>query len=1233
MQKHISAAEVTPVRVVFVTLDSHLASAVERAGHMLRKELPQLEVSLHALSEWGNDADAPERCRQDIECADIIITTMMFMDDHIRQVQPWIEARRNKCDAVMCGMSGGEIMRLTRMGQFAMDAKSSGIIGLLKKMRGAGKNKPTSNGARQMAMLRRIPKILRFIPGKAQDVRAYFIALQYWLAGSDENVANMVRYLITRYAAGPRAHLNGTLKVAEPKDYPDTGLYHPRLPSRITDNLKQLTTVHARKPAGTVGLLIMRSYVLAGNTAHYDGVISALEARGLRVVPAFACGLDSRPAIQQYFQNKGKTTVDAVVSLTGFSLVGGPAYNDAAAASETLSALDVPYVAAQAVEFQSLESWEKSVQGLTPVEATMMVAIPEIDGSTGSLVFGGRSGDVAPAGSRDMQVHNERADMLARRVQRLISLRKSSRAARKVAMVLFNFPPNGGAVGTAAFLSVFASLFNSLKAMQHEGYTVDLPDSVDDLREQLLDGNSARYGTPANVHAHIEVNDHVRNEIHLADIEKQWGAAPGRHQTDGRSIFVLGAQFGNVFVGIQPAFGYEGDPMRLLFEHGFAPTHAFAGFYRWLRESFQADAVVHFGTHGALEFMPGKQTALSAECWPDRLIADLPNFYLYAGNNPSEGTIAKRRSAATLISYQTPPVTHAGLYRGLLELKSSLERWRALTPEANDERGLLMEMIHAQACAIDLVPEGDVWPVNKAVEEIGKLTNTVLEYEYSLIPSGLHVVGEGVSPDERTGLLKAMAEAGHELELSDEAATAIAHGKPLPAGEQIAPDALEALRHANTLLSQDHELPALLHALDAGFIPPAPGGDLIRNPDVLPTGRNMHGFDPMRIPSAFAMKDGESQATRLLARHMEDGNSIPETVALVLWGTDNLKSEGGPIAQALSLLGARPRLDGYGRLCGAELIPLEELGRPRIDVMLTLSGIFRDLLPLQVKLLAEAAFLAGTAEDEAAEQNFVRKHVLAHMAEHDCDVETAALRVFSNAEGAYGSNLNQMIDAGCWNEEDELAETYTRRKCFAYGRSGTPLKSPELLNAVLKNVDLAYQNLESVELGVTTIDHYFDTLGGISRAVKRSSGTDVPVYVSDQTRSEGKVRTISEQIALETRTRTLNPKWYESLLEHGHEGVRNIEAQVTNTVGWSATTGQVQPWIYKQITKTFVLDEDMRRRLAELNPAASTKLANRLIEASERNYWNPDQETLEALRRAGEELEDIMEGISAEAVA
>ena len=299
---------------------------------------------------------------------------------------------------------------------------------------------------------------------------------------------------------------------------------------------------------------------------------------------------------------------------------------------------------------------------------------------------------------------------------------------------------------------------------------------------------------------------------------------------------------------------------------------------------------------------------------------------------------------------------------------------------------------------------------------------------------------------------------------------------------------------------------------------------------------------------------------------------------------------------------------------------------------MTLSGIFRDLLPLQSRLLAEAAYLAAIAE-EPCELNFVRKHALAYQQKHDCDLETAALRVYSNAEGAYGSNLNQVIDGGRWNEEDELAEVYTRRKCFAYGRSGSPKQNAALLQTMLSDVELAYQNLESVELGVTTVDHYFDTLGGISRTVTRARGVGVPVYIGDQTRGEGKVRTLAEQVALETRTRVLNPKWYEGMLRHGYEGVRQIEAHVTNTVGWSATTGQVAPWVYQSLTQTFVLDDAMRSRLAELNPIASAKVANRLLEAHERKYWTPDAATLDALRRAGEELEDRVEGVGLEVAA
>jgi magnesium chelatase subunit H len=862
-----------------------------------------------------------------------------------------------------------------------------------------------------------------------------------------------------------------------------------------------------------------------------------------------------------------------------------------------LATLDVPYIAAHPVEFQTLQQWQADARGLTPVEATMMVAIPELDGAIWPMTFGGRSSAADGDGRRDMSAHGERAAMLAARVAKLVALRRAARADRKIALVLFNFPPNGGSTGTAAYLSVYASLHRTLLSLKQAGYRVDVPSTAEQLRVRIIEGNSQRYGTDANVAVRVPTDDHVRRERWLAEIERQWGPAPGRHQTDGSGLFVFGERFGNVFVGVQPAFGYEGDPMRLLFEKGFAPTHAFSGFYRWIREDFGAHALLHFGTHGALEFMPGKQAGLSGECWPDRLIGDLPNFYIYASNNPSEGTLAKRRTGAALISYLTPPVTNAGLYRGLVDLKASLDRWRALEPDVDAEQRMsLAALIQAQAAAVELASAEPDWDGDVAAR-IERVRAAVLELEYTLIPHGLHVIGEPPDAAARAEMLEAAG-------ISDPKQRA----------------ALDAL------LATDHETPAIVHALDGGYLRPAPGGDLLRNSDVLPTGRNLHGFDPFRIPSAFAVKDGARQAERLLSRHAEQGRGLPETVAMVLWGTDNLKTEGAPIAQALWLMGAEPRHDSYGRLAGAQLIPLDRLGRGRVDVVITLSGIFRDLLPLQTRLLAEAALLAASA-DECSEQNSVRKHALAYQAQHGGDIAQAALRVFGNADGAYGANVNHLVDHGGWNDEDELAEAYVRRKGFAYGVSGNFSRQDALLAHVLSGVDVAYQNLDSIELGVTTVDHYFDTLGGISRAVRRARGASATVYIGDQTRGDGTVRTLAEQVALETRTRALNPKWYEALLAHGYEGVRQIEAQVTNTLGWSATTGQVAPWIYQQLTSTYMLDPAMRERLAALNPKASAKVANRLLEAHERRYWSPDKATLDVLRRAGEELEDRIEGI------
>jgi magnesium chelatase subunit H len=1245
MLKRTTAAESTRIRFVIVTMDSHLSTATMHARDRLTKDLPGLVLEIHAADVWGSQPAALQKCLDAIAHADIVVVTMLFLEDHFMPLLEALRARREHCDAMVCAMSAAEVVRLTRMGRFSMDGTQSGPMALLKRLRG-GKKKTATAGAEQMKMLRRIPQMLRFIPGTAQDVRAYFLSLQYWLAGSEENIAHMVRYLVGRYAAGPRASLLSSARVPAPVVYPDVGVYHPRMAGRYGERAEDLPFVP--EPKGTVGVLMLRSYLLAGNAAHYDGVISALEARGLRVIPAFASGLDSRPAIDKFFLKDGLTQIDALVSLTGFSLVGGPAYNDSKAAENALAQLDVPYLAAHPLEFQTLDQWGESERGLLPVESTIMVAIPELDGATGPMVFGGRRGGVdatckgcnractgvAGESSADMHSCPERAHMLAARVGKLVAMRRADRGERKVGVVLFNFPPNAGNTGTAAYLSVFESLFNTLESMRSAGYRVDLPADVDSLRDRIINGNAAQYGAMANVHKRIPAADHVRRERYLKEIEAQWGPAPGRQQSDGATLHVLGERFGNVFVGIQPAFGFEGDPMRLLFEKGFAPTHAFSAFYRFLREDFGAHAVVHFGTHGALEFMPGKQAGMSETDWPDRLIGDMPNIYLYASNNPSEGTIAKRRIGATLVSYLTPPVANAGLYRGLVDLKASIESWRALETDT-PERTALVELIQAQAAALDLGAAEPAW-AGTAAGHIARLGTQMLELEYTLIPHGLHVVGKPASAAERVDFLSAMAETSqgpraglrHAIEhlVAGERAEAVLEQAGLEVNETNLA-LVKEMETTNRLLSENPEVDAILRALDGRFLRPAPGGDVVRTPAVLPTGRNLHGFDPFRIPSAFAVADGARQAAKLIERHLADGNSYPESIALVLWGTDNLKSEGAPIGQALALIGARPRFDGYGRIAGATLIPLADLGRPRIDVMVTLSGIFRDLLPLQIKLLAEASYIAAAAA-EPLERNFVRKHALRYMEEHGCDLETASLRVYGNAESTYGSNVNHLIENGRWDQEDELAETFSRRKSFAYGRAGKPVQQAKLLASVLADVSMTYQNLDSVELGVTTVDTYFDTLGGINSAVRRAKGgASTPVYISDQTSGTGTVRTLSEQVSLETRTRTLNPKWYEGMLEHGYEGVRQIEVQVTNTMGWSATTGEVQPWVYQQITQTFILDPEMRARLAKLNPTASAKVANRLIEASERKYWQPDEKTLAALRAAGEELEDRLEGI------
>lgn len=1264
-----------PLRFVLVTLDAHLAGAFDAARAQLARELPALELSLHVQAEWDADPAAAARARAAIARAHVVLCAQLFTEEQAAPVLDAVRDRRDAADAVCCVMCAPELTRLTRLGRFDMarggEAGAWSPMGLLQRLRGS-RGEGRSSGERQMAMLRRLPALLKYVPGPAQDVRAYFLTLQYWLGGTAGNLANLVRFHVRRYAAGERAAYRDVAPAADPVVYPEVGLWHPSLPGLgIVEDARVLPA--ARGARGTVGVLVGRSYVLAGNTAHYAAVVRALEARGLAVRPMFASALDARPALARHagVEDAGdgawratpnSSRPDALVNLTGFSLVGGPAYNDAPAARAVLAALDAPYLALQTLEFQSVAEWRADARGLNPLQATLQVAIPELDGAVAPAVYGGRGAGTPDRPAAASEPVAERVAAAADRVAALVRLRRTARAERKVAVVLFNFPPNAGNTGSAAYLNVFPSLFRTLHALRQAGYAVDVPESVDALREAVCEGNRERAGAPANVHARVSAERHVAREPWLAEVERTWGAAPGRQLTDGRDLFVMGARFGNVFVGVQPAFGWEGDPMRLLFEGGFAPTHAFCAFYRWVREDFGADAVLHFGTHGALEFMPGKQVGLSGDCWPERLVGALPNVYLYASNNSSEGTLAKRRGAATLVSYLTPPVTNAGLYRGLQELKGTLDRWRQ-APDA--ERASTAELVQAQGAAVELCDAEPTWAADTVAAHVERLRARLLEVEQALIPMGLHTVGEAMPAAARVDTLVAMAQAGRpELELPPVAELLAGSGATdaaLRAADDVARVAVEALvdvdrgrgaadavlaragydvraaaplldemGRLNALLAADHETPGILRALDGRYVEPAPGGDLLRTPAVLPTGRNLYGFDPYRVPSAAAVLEGRRRADLLLARHAADGHGVPESVAFVLWGTDNMKSEGAPVAQALALLGAVPRFDAVGRLAGARLVPLAQLGRPRVDVVLSVSGIFRDLLPLQMRLLAEAALLAAQA-DEPVGQNFVRAHALATVAERGCTLEDAALRVFGNADGAYGSNVNLLVESGRWSDPDELAEQFVRRKCFAYGVKAAPVARPELMQRALADVALSFQNLDSVELGATDIDQYVEALGGVQRAVARAAGREVPAYLGDHTTQTAAVRTLGEQVELESRTRLLNPKWYEAQLAAGYEGARNVAGHVTTTLGWSATGGAraVPRWVYGAVGDTFVLDAAMRERLAALNPHAASAIAERLLEASDRGYWAPDAATLDALRDAAAELEDRLEGIPA----
>ncbi|HJQ33539.1 MAG TPA: cobaltochelatase subunit CobN [Pyrinomonadaceae bacterium] len=631
-----------------------------------------------------------------------------------------------------------ELMRQTRMGRLsfggragtyaddeATGASENGAKGSsAKDVRGASRARrllksvgswmgehARGRGAKHTQYLRlveRMPALLRFVPGAGRlgDVKHYLYLFCYFLQPTPANVRSMLLYALKHYGGDARL---ASVKLPPPETVPAVGVYHPDADA-IFESFEAYRRWHdarARRlktarlePATTVGLLLMRTNVVSGTRRHYDSLIRAVEREGLAVLPVISTFMDNRDACARFFveDEEHASRISQLVSLTGFSFVGGPAMNDSEAAVEFLKDLNVPLRSAVSLDVQTVEAWRDSWTGLNPVQAGMQVAIPEIDGATEPFVYGGMPAEgVEPVGLE------ERCARVARRLRRWNRLQTAPRRELKVALVVFCFPPNKGNIGTAADLDVFPSLYEILTRLGADGYTVEMPRDANALRRALLEGNSENFGAVANVAYRMGVDEYMRLCPYAEEIEAEWGAAPGRINTFGRELLIQGVQLGNVFVAVQPTFGYEGDPMRLLMSRGGAPHHGFAALYTYLEKVFKADAVVHTGTHGALEFMPGKQTGLSEECWPDRLIGELPHVYIYSVNNPSEGSIARRRSYAGLVSYLTPPVEDAGLYRELAALKEVLLAYRQSADERERER--LYAVIEEKAGALHFSPD------------------------------------------------------------------------------------------------------------------------------------------------------------------------------------------------------------------------------------------------------------------------------------------------------------------------------------------------------------------------------------------------------------------------------------------------------------------------------------------------------------------------------------------------
>ena len=1313
------------MKAVYVVLEPQYQSALTQAAISLNAQDGPIGIELcgYLIEELRDELNYAD-FQKDIAETDVFIGSLIFIEDLAQKVVDAVSPHRDRLKAAVVFPSMPEVMRLNKLGSFSMaqlGQSKSAIAGFMKKRKEAG------GAGFQDAMLKllnTLPTVLKYLPvEKAQDARSFMLSFQYWLGGTPDNLRNFLLMLADKYVfPASEGDDRPELVVEDPEVFPDLGIWHPLAPQMFED-LKEYLNWTASRPdlndkarkGPVVGLVLQRSHIVTGDDAHYVATIQELEFRGARVIPIFCGGLDFSKPVNAFFYdplNSEQPLVDSIVSLTGFALVGGPARQDHPKAVESLKKLNRPYMVALPLVFQTTQEWEKSDLGLHPVQVALQIAIPELDGAIEPIVLSGR--DDATGKAHTLQ---DRVDAIAERAIRWSSLRLKPRSEKKLAITVFSFPPDKGNVGTAAYLNVFDSIHRVLQEMKAKGYDVqNMPRDAKALMETVINDPEALQGSPELSIAHrMSVEEYERLTPYSERLEENWGKPPGNLNSDGQSLLIYGRHFGNIFVGVQPTFGYEGDPMRLLYSRSASPHHGFAAYYTYLEKVWGADAVLHFGTHGSLEFMPGKQMGMSETCYPDSLIGALPNLYYYAANNPSEATIAKRRGYASTISYLTPPAENAGLYKGLKELGELVGSYQQLRESGRGVQIVNAIVETARLCNLDkdvTLPDNDSSDLTLEERDtiVGAIYRQLMEIESRLLPCGLHTIGKPPTAEEAIATLVSIAALEREEEglrslpgllaeslgrkieeiyrgnddgiledvelnrtITEVSRAAVGSmvrsltggdgrvnmrenfgwfldlisrfGFKLPtpwfracsAGgftdvDSAALDTLFTyLRFCLQQICADMEMESLLRALDGEYILPGPGGDPIRNPGVLPSGKNIHALDPQAIPTRAAVAAAKVVVDKLIERQREEQGDWPETIACVLWGTDNIKTYGESLAQILWFIGVRPVPDSLGRVNKLELIPLEELGRPRIDVVVNCSGVFRDLFINQMALIDQGVKMAAESE-EAIEQNFVRKHALEQAEKEGTSLRDAACRVFSNASGSYSSNVNLAVENSSWEEEGELQEMYLSRKTFAFNADnpGEMDQKREVFESVMKTADVTFQNLDSAEISLTDVSHYFDSDPTKLIQGLRDDGKTPTSYIADTTTANAQVRSLSETIRLDSRTKLLNPKWYEGMLDSGYEGVREVAKRLNFTLGWSATSGSVDNFVYEEANETFINDPEMRKRLLELNPHSFRRIVGTLLEVNGRGYWETSDENIEQLQELYQEVEDRIEGVTSQ---